>query len=113
TAAIFASLPARQDTEGATIARDLVYGPHERHRLDVFSPAGARNAPVMIYLHGGGFVRGDKSNVANIGYWFARRGIVAVTMNYRHAPEAQWPSGARDVATALEWLRKNIGQHGG
>lgn len=102
TAAIFGPLTAKQSAEGVTIARDLAYGPHERHRLDVFSPAGARNAPVMIYLHGGGFVRGDKGNVANIGIWFACRGVVAVTMNYRLAPEVQWPSGARDVAAALE-----------
>lgn len=113
TAAIFGPLTAQQSTEGVTITRDLAYGPHDRHRLDIYTPDGATNAPVMIYLHGGGFVRGDKGMVGNIGTWFARHGVVGVTMNYRYAPEVQWPAGAQDVAAALEWLVANIAQYGG
>ena len=113
TGGIFGPLTAQQSTEGVTITRDIAYGPHERHRLDIYSPTGAQNAPVIIYLHGGGFVRGDKGMVGNIGTWFARHGVVGITMNYRYAPEIQWPAGAQDVAAALDWLVANIAAHGG
>lgn len=102
------------DTDaGLTVSRDLVYGEHDRHRLDVYAPDGAADLPVMVFVHGGGFVRGDKKGAANIGRWFARQGVVTVTLNYRFAPDAQWPSGARDIAQALDWIADNIAPLGG
>ncbi|HMI69665.1 MAG TPA: alpha/beta hydrolase [Solirubrobacteraceae bacterium] len=115
---IFAPLHETSPHAGVEIFRDARYGPHERHRLDVFSPAGARDLPVVVFVHGGGFVAGDKSTAGtpyydNVGLWGARSGMVGVTMNYRLAPEHRWPSGAEDVAAAVAWLAANVGAHGG
>jgi acetyl esterase/lipase len=115
---IFAPLHERSPHTGVEIVRDARYGPHERHRLDVFSPAGARDLPVVVFVHGGGFVAGDKSTAGtpyydNVGLWGARSGMVGVTMNYRLAPEHRWPSGAEDVGAAVAWLAANVAAHGG
>ena len=103
---------------GVAVVRDAAYGPHERHRLDVFTPGGGRDLPVVVFVHGGGFVAGDKCAEGtpyhdNVGLWAARSGMVGVTMNYRLAPEHRWPSGAQDVGAAVAWLAAHAGEHGG
>jgi acetyl esterase/lipase len=112
------------------IVRDLRYGEHARHRLDVHAPVvggtaepsgdGAHDhrAPVFVFVHGGGFVRGDKHQPGTpaydlVGAWAVRHGWVGVNMTYRYAPEVQWPAGAEDVAAAVDWLRGNVAGYGG
>lgn len=96
--------------EAAAEAVDIAYGPDVRHRLDVYRPAGACRA-IVVFVHGGGFVAGDKNGdgvfYRNIGRWLARHGIVAVLPNYRLAPGAVWPAGARDLQAVLQWLARN------
>jgi len=100
------------------ISRDHAYGPHERHRLDLFSRQGAAGAPVLVFVHGGGFVMGDKRApdapfYDNIGAFAAGQGWIGVTMNYRLAPAHPWPAGSQDVAAVVHWLKQNIAAHGG
>lgn len=83
--------------DAAPILTDLDYGPHPRHRLDVYAPPGAAGAPVLVFFHGGGFIRGDKGMRANVGAWGASQGFVTALANYRLAPECRWPSGPEDV----------------
>ncbi|MGO1768926.1 MAG: alpha/beta hydrolase [Microbacterium sp.] len=106
--------------EGVEVIKDVTYGPHERHVLDVYRPAGTFEAdrPVLIFVHGGGFVRGAKDSESgpffgNIGSWAVQQGWVAVVINYRLAPEHRYPSGARDVAASVTWAVENISTHGG
>ncbi|MCA0870672.1 carboxylesterase family protein [Seohaeicola saemankumensis] len=110
---LYAPQHASDSDAGLTVTRDRAYGDHDRHRLDVYAPQGADSLPVMVFVHGGGFVRGDKKGAANIGRWFARHDVVTVTLNYRFAPDAQWPSGAQDVRRALDWIAANIAALGG
>lgn len=105
---------------GVSSTEDIAYGPHERHRLDVFAPAAATGGPmpVLLFVPGGGYVGGAKSREGvpfyqNVGVFLARNGVVAVTMNYRLAPAAPWPAGGEDVATALKWVRENAAGFGG
>ena len=104
------------------IDRDLSYGDHPRHRLDVHTADGGgaagRPAPVFLFVHGGGFVRGDKHDPGTprydlVGAWAVRHGWIGVTMTYRLAPEFNWPAGAEDVAAAVAWIRENIAGYGG
>ena len=93
---------------------DVAYGEHPRQRLDVYLPQGSGGArPVVLFLHGGGFIRGDKSERSHVGHLLAHHGFVAVLANYRLAPECQWPSGAQDVASALDWVHQAIAAYGG
>ena len=100
------------------IARDLRYGDHERHRLDVHTSGEQRSAPVFVFVHGGGFVGGDKHVPGSpaydfLGAWAVRNGWAGVTITYRLAPEHTWPCGAQDVASAVAWIRDNIADYGG
>ena len=79
---------------------------------------GLSGAPVVLFVHGGGFVGGDKGNEGdpffnNVGAWAARSGFIGVTMTYRLAPVHAWPSGAQDVDLALGWLRAHVATYGG
>lgn len=101
-----------------TISRDSSYGPDERHRLDIFTEPGRHDVPVLVFVHGGGFVRGDKRAPGlpfydNMGAFAVQSGFVGVTMTYRLAPAHPWPSGSDDVALAVRWLRAHIAPHGG
>jgi acetyl esterase len=102
---------------GITVTRDIAYGSHARQVLDCFVPVGATSAPVVVFVHGGVFVRGDKrlsSEVYdNILYWFAGQGFIGVNIEYRLAPESPWPGGAEDLNLAIAWARANVGLQGG
>ncbi len=103
--------------DGCEVVRDLPYGAHPRQVLDVYRPRGARAAPVIVFVHGGAFVRGAKDiNAAmygNVLRWFARRGCVGINVEYRLAPEAMHPQGALDVAAACDWVARHAAGHGG
>jgi triacylglycerol lipase len=101
---------------GGSVERDLAYGPHARHKLDVYRPlsdAPAGGYPVLIFLHGGGFLRGDKADRENFGRYFSRHGVLTIVPNYRLAPESRWPSGAEDAAGVFAWAREHATCHGG
>lgn len=114
---IYGPLARRADKSGITVSRDLAYGADPRQCLDVFMPAAAKKAPVLVFVHGGAFTRGSKSVDGeiydNVPYWFARQGFVAVNIEYRLAPAAPFPAGAQDLALAVEWVATNIGRYGG
>ena len=89
--------------------------------LDVLRPADDSQAlPVMVFIHGGGFVVGSKDAGVQDGSTFARDGIVYVAINYRLGIEGFLPIpgvptnlGLRDMIAALEWVRDEIATFGG
>jgi acetyl esterase/lipase len=105
----YAPLRAVQPRDGAEVRRDIAYGADERHKLDVYLPTGGNTTgrPLLVFVHGGGFVRGDRSERANVGWWFARAGFVTVVPSYRLGPAHRWPAGAQDVAAAWAWAHAN------
>jgi acetyl esterase/lipase len=122
TAALYTPLQPTEPYAGVTVARDLHYGPHERHVLDVFTTddgGGSRAArPIVVFIHGGGFTRGAKHSPGspffdNIGVWAVRHGLVGVTINYRLAPEFQWPAGIEDLTLLTTWLKAHAATYDG
>ena len=103
-----------QPRDGVEVTRDLPYGPHERHRIDVYRPVdiAVQSSASIVFLHGGGFIRGDKAGRDNVGLYFARHGFVTLVANYRLAPAHTWPAGAEDVTRALCWAQENISRWG-
>lgn len=87
----------------------------DAHRLDVITDArGASGAPVLVYVHGGAWVFGDKREQAlPMMYEMARRGWVCVAINYRLSPKATWPDHIVDVKHALAWVKREIHAFGG
>lgn len=115
TAGLYAPLALAPDE--ARVTRDVAYGPHERHRLDLFRPTRGEPAPCLLFVHGGGFVMGDKGKAGepfhnHIGAWAAREGFVGANMTYRLAPEAHWPDGRDDVIAAVVHLARNARDYG-
>lgn len=87
-----------------------------RHKLDIYLPKGRRDFPVLIFVHGGGWVKGSKNHFgvySVLAQTFNRYGIAFVCPNYRLSPKVQHPEHIRDVARAVAWTHKNIGKYGG
>jgi acetyl esterase/lipase len=93
--------------------RDIPYGDQERQVLDIYAPEGAKNLPVVFWIHGGGWQVGDKSEVKEKPKAFVERGFVFVSTNYRLLPKVEMLTLFQDVAKSLGWVYKNIAQHGG
>jgi para-nitrobenzyl esterase len=96
--------------------------------LNVFAPARARHAPVMVWIHGGGFVNGSGTAALYDGAALARQGVVVVSINYRLGRFAFYAHPAltasargepvgnyalMDMIAALKWVRSNIARFGG
>lgn len=113
----YAPLLAAANNDGITVTRNVPYGPHARQVMDIFQPAAASHADVVVFMHGGAFVRGDKQASPeiydNLQYWFAKQGYVGVNIEYRLAPESSYPGGADDVALAMAWLHAHVPAYGG
>jgi triacylglycerol lipase len=106
--------------DGIEITRNQAYGKDGKQKLDVSALASKSRfpRPVLIFVHGGGFVRGDKHESGspfydNVLAWAARNGLVGVNINYRLAPKAAYPAGAQDLAAAIAWTRAHIAEYGG
>lgn len=85
----------------------------KRHKLDLYLPVGAKDFPVLFFVHGGSWRSGNKELYARIGELYAGNGIGTVVINYRLSPTVQHPAHIQDVATAFAWTYRNIGEHGG
>jgi acetyl esterase/lipase len=112
------ALPSQKLDEGVETVADLSYaeGPAadaEKYKLDIYRPKGASKRPVLVFLHGGAWVRGDRKQYPFFGNTFAKEGAVVVIPSYRLAPGHKFPAQAEDAAAALAWVVRNIGEYGG
>ena len=86
---------------------DIPYGPHERNVLDVYRVASHSPSPVLFFIHGGGFTKGDKTSVP---YGILRevldRGISLASTNYRFSQDAVYPGPYHDCRRALQFVRQ-------
>lgn len=96
---------------------DIAYGKDsDRQVLDVIHPKGQKGRPVVFFVHGGGWILGDKSLFGlyrNFGRFLAEQGYVAVLINYRLSPKVRHPAHIKDVACAYAWTRRHIQEYGG
>lgn len=89
---------------GAPVER--AYGADPRQRLDIY-PAEGRDAPLIVFVHGGGWAAGDKRSAAGAKpEHFAARGFAFASVNYRLVPDVSVADQARDVARAIAWLER-------
>jgi acetyl esterase len=112
---LYGPLLSAQRRDGVQVSSNIAYGTDPRHRLDIYRSTAGDGAPrpVLLFLHGGGFVRGDKAEKENVGQYFAREGFVVAIANYRLAPQVEWPAGAQDVIAAFLWLQQQVAGFGG
>jgi acetyl esterase/lipase len=98
-----------------TVKHDIPYAEPalERQVLDIHAPDGAKDLPVVFWIHGGGWQTGDKSSVQEKPRAFVEKSFVFVSTNYRLLPHVDMGTLIRDVAKSLGWVHKHIAEHGG
>lgn len=94
---------------------NLAYGRDPKQKLDLYFPKEKpQNAPVFLFLHGGGFREGDRAHYGYIARPFAAHGIITAVASYRLTVDGfHYPDQPHDVENALGWLFRNIASYGG
>ena len=86
---------------------------HNGHLLDIYQPLDCKSCPVIVYVHGGYWVLGDKGSFSYKAKAFTAHNYIYISMNYRLAPDYSFPDNAQDVARAFHWVKENIAGYGG
>lgn len=98
------------------IHRDLPYAEpqNKQQRLDVYTPAKGENHPMVLWIHGGGWITGDKTDYIEVkSRVFSDRGFILVSINYRFVPTLTIGEMAGDVAKATRWIHDHAKEFGG
>ena len=93
---------------------DIQYGPDPvENKLDVYRPKNAQGKiPVIVSVHGGGWVYGDKELYQFYGMTLAQRGFAVVNFTYRLAPEVKFPAPLEDTNNVISWMYENQEEYG-
>lgn len=109
----FGDIDTKRD-EGLTSPRDITrlddirYGEDPMQVLDLYLPQNITPPdPVIVHVHGGGWVYGDKDRYQHYCMSLARRGFAVVNFSYRLAPEHTYPASLEDTALVMDYLYKN------
>lgn len=115
--ALLVSLPAMADDAPIRVIENLSYTDaryeNDKDKLDLYVPDEAKDAPVLVFFHGGALIRGDKAGQKHVGRRFAGAGFLTVCANYRLSPGVMHPAHVEDSAAAIAWVVKNIASYGG
>ena len=106
---------ARSRIDTIRIERNVEYGKINdvSLKLDLYIPAGDMRVgshPGVVFIHGGGWVGGDKASWEPQARDLAERGFVAASINYRLAPKYRYPAAVEDCELAIRWLRQRSGE---
>jgi acetyl esterase len=90
----------------AALLANITYGPHQRNVLDFYRAPSDKPTPVVVFIHGGGFVNGSKENLnAAMRDRLLDAGISVAAINYRYATQAPFPAPMMDGVRAIQFLR--------
>ena len=116
----FTSALAQPQTSGSpsaklNVQRDIPYAEpaDPRQKVDIYAPEGARNLPVVFWIHGGGWQTGDRTNVQVKPQAFVDKGFVFVSTGYRLLTNVEMATIFRDIAKSVRWVHEHIAEHGG
>jgi acetyl esterase/lipase len=112
----FIKIASADMPEGVTKVEDQTYAQYGTRclKLDMYLPVAAnagRGAPVVVFVHGGGWRSGFRSEFAPMAVRLAQRGYAAVTISYRLSAEALYPAAIHDARAAVRWVRAHAGQY--
>lgn len=103
--------PAPAPDKSASLARDVKYGPHPRHVLDFWKAESDQPTPLVVYIHGGGFVGGDKRGVpGGLVKECLQSGISVAAIHYRFVTTHPFPAPQHDGGRAIQFLRHQAKQ---
>ena len=110
---LFAGLNATNPRAGIELRRDIAFDAADGLDLDVYRPAAATHAPVVVFFYGGSWVNGRRQWYRFVGAALAAHGVVAVIPDYRKYPQVGLDGYMRDAAQALRWTRDHATEFGG
>jgi hypothetical protein len=91
---------------------NVAYGPHERNVFDLWKAKSDTPTPLVIFIHGGGFVAGDKNVVSSfLVDYCLEHGVSVAAINYRYSTQAPYPAPMQDGARAVQFLRLHAGEY--
>jgi arylformamidase len=93
--------------------QDVAYGSETIQKLDIYAPKNIKKAPVIIYLHGGGWTVGSKNPWAISAEALMSQGVLSVSVDYGLAPQYRMADIITHVRQAIAWVYNNIEQYGG
>jgi dipeptidyl aminopeptidase/acylaminoacyl peptidase len=107
------NFPAHFD--GAEVKHDIAYGATPEQKLDIYIPTHdpAQKLDVVVFIHGGRWTNGDKSDYKFLGTTLADRGYITVITDFRQYPQVKFPVFVQDNARALVWVSNHIAAYGG
>lgn len=88
--------------DGYRVEKDIAYGKHPRHRLDIYR--GESTLCRVVFIYGGGWSEGEKEEYGFVGAALAKRGYEVVIPDYRLYPEVRYPTFVEDIALSLKYL---------
>jgi acetyl esterase/lipase len=111
-------LPSGTLAANVEVQKDISYTAGDpadaaKHKLDLYLPKDKKNFPVLVFIHGGSWRSGDRSNYPALGNRFAKAGIGVAIPSYRLMPKNPHPAQIEDTAAAFAWVYKNVAQYGG
>lgn len=110
---IFNALVSK-DAGTMVLAESVAYGPDLRQRLDIYAPEDTNaRLPILLFVNGGSWNDGARSDYAFVGRAFAAKGYLTITMDYRLLPQNQFPAFVKDVALVIAWAEKQGARFGG
>ena len=118
TAPLFAPFHTAGIPADIKVTRDLAFGSDPMQKLDMFTSGQGAGKPILLYVHGGGFTRGDKHRPGefmydNVMVWAVKNGMVAAETNYRLAPQFKYPAANDDVSASIKYIREHARDYGG
>ena len=112
-ATLFAGLNATARDQGVVATHDVSFDATHQLALDVYRPADARGAPVVVFFYGGSWKSGKRQWYRWAGEALARRGLVVIIPDYRKWPQVRMDGFMRDAARAVAWSREHASEYGG
>ncbi len=98
--------------EGAKVRLNIAYVTNatDNQKLDLYLPADGTNCPLIVWVHGGGWLEGNKEKPP--GFGFVRHGFALASINYRLSQDAIFPAQLIDCKAAIRWLRAHAAENG-
>lgn len=111
----FISIASRDLPAGVKERKNLTYVRYGRRalQLDLYQPVNPQQklTPLVVLVHGGGWMHGYRQNLSPLAIRLAERGYAAAVISYRLSPEALYPAAIFDAKAAVRWLRRNAKQY--
>jgi acetyl esterase/lipase len=112
-ATLFAGLNSTNQQRDIARQHGIVFDQQHELALDVYKPAHAEHAPVVVFFYGGSWVHGERAWYRFVGTALAARGVVVVIPDYRKVPEVRLDGFMQDAANAVAWAHAHAAELGG